>query len=778
MAKNQKQEAEIMHSIFSRHDKNCIIVCGPSPTVDGSIGNPIKEFAREHPVIYLTRDAHSISQYLRVHDDSKIERLLHICGLFYRASSNIEFFNLTEVENKHSRSVSSETTFDKERTPRGTPFLTLKDVEHDFVRLLRHITGGCSVYPSADATSPLANVPLELRDFTYAVSVPLCRLEEEDLDVEDLALGCDAFEICINSLDDADMVPSLSHRFLDSVSRQFARVRRHTVVPIVLHVDFTSVQHFRHATNGDEVQAHKVYVELVHHGLRLGADYVTVDLSLEDAAIQEVVANKGFTKVIGHAHDERNLAFNWNSNVPVQLYERARSLGCDAARLSKVARSIEDNFAVARFVHQIQELQSHQSKLPLVAYNTGLLGRMSCCYNSFMTPVTHVGLKATRTTSSRSLHATVTVLEAQEALFKSFVSDPLQFYIFGGNITHSLSPPMHNSAFKACGMPHHYSIVQESSLRPLIALIERDDFGGCSVGLPFKLEVITLVNSLSPSAKAIGAVNTLVPIRDGPLDEGSSSEVSLHRGRNRAGRVKALHGHNTDWIGIMNTIRAGLSPVNAVGPITTGLVVGAGGMARASVYAMLKLGVRNIFIHNRTVENAQRVANHFQSQDIDTLLGRSSILTSEASKRFSITVLVSSSDPWPSQHRQPTMIVSTVPSSAPEGAPVPNFRMPEQWLQSTTGGVVVELAYKPLVTPLMRQMRAANNLTRGWIFFDGLDVLPQQAFVQFEVFTDRRAPQRLMKAEVLRAYRIAQGGIDDEAGVSQRLENIESPAVA
>jgi shikimate 5-dehydrogenase len=59
-----------------------------------------------------------------------------------------------------------------------------------------------------------------------------------------------------------------------------------------------------------------------------------------------------------------------------------------------------------------------------------------------------------------------------------------------------------------------------------------------------------------------------------------------------------------------------------------------------------------------------------------------------------------------------------------------------------------QLAYNPLETPLLKQIRALS--VRGWIAVHGLEVLPEQAYAQFELFTGRPAPKRLMEAQILK----------------------------
>lgn len=70
----------------------------------------------------------------------------------------------------------------------------------------------------------------------------------------------------------------------------------------------------------------------------------------------------------------------------------------------------------------------------------------------------------------------------------------------------------------------------------------------------------------------------------------------------------------------------------------------------------------------------------------------------------------------------------------------------------------------------MKQIRGLSH--RGWVALDGLDVLPEQGFAQFELFTGRRPPRRLMRTIVLKEY-VDEEGHDDPGAIRDRLQNLD-----
>jgi shikimate 5-dehydrogenase len=246
---------------------------------------------------------------------------------------------------------------------------------------------------------------------------------------------------------------------------------------------------------------------------------------------------------------------------------------------------------------------------------------------------------------------------------------------------------MYNSAFEAFSLPHKYLTLQNSSLRDLKGLVQDNTFGGASITAPFKQEILSVLDYLSQSSRAIGAVNTLIPLRSGGLGGLLA--------RSETGPIVALYGDNTDWIGIFNCVRQHLSPVNAIRSNTTALVIGAGGMAHACVYSMIRLGIQTIFVCNRTAKRAQELADRFSGKTYST--DHTSVDDHSVRDVSEVPVygpadvrIISSIDSaWPIAFDPPTVIVSCVPSAAQNGSA--RLAIPDHWLANNTGGVLIDV---------------------------------------------------------------------------------------
>jgi shikimate 5-dehydrogenase/shikimate kinase len=713
---NLRQE-ELLQTTLRSHDRGAIIICnGGSLERNGQV--LMQEFARTHPVIHVVRELHEIQEYLGAIELHRLRDMLAFTAPILRRCSNYEFSNIAET-----RAVRNTTPV---TSPIAPAFLTLKRAQRTFLKFLSLITSHKdasgpmeNTIPPLEPGYPLSDVATELRKYTCSVQVPLSDLLVDDVHIQNLEIGSDAFEIVVDLSQTAVYRSTPELDMADDISTGVSKVRRSTVVPIILHILPLS----------NRTDSRSLYLSHIHHGLRTAPEYITFDLSLGENALGEIIASSGFSKVIGHLHAERT----WDDPYWIIHYDTAVRLGCVLVRFSRTAESTDDDYLLQKLRHDIN---TRHNSVPLTCYNTGKAGRTSACFSQYLTPVIPPSAKKSSIFNARLQRNPqvpwITARDVTQALYASFLFDPMQIYIIGASLGYSVSPAMHNTAYQSCGMPHRFDRVQSSSLNSLKELVRESNFGGSIVIQPYKVEVISLTDSLSQHARAIGAVNTLIPVRRLKADSSIPSNLELFQERNQSGPVQALYGDNTEWIGIRSCVRRGLSPANAVRPASSGLVIGAGGMARAAVYALLQLGVRNIVIFNRTVEKAEKLVAHFTRLASTTANCTTPPIKPQATQPI-FFVIQSRDEEWPESFRQPTIILSCIPADPIDGGPAARFTLPPSWMRSPTGGVVMEIAYKTLNTPLMEQINQFPKYT----YMDGLDFLPEQAFAQFELFTGK-----------------------------------------
>ena len=133
---------------------------------------------------------------------------------------------------------------------------------------------------------------------------------------------------------------------------------------------------------------------------------------------------------------------------------------------------------------------------------------------------------------------------------------PKRFWLFGTPVKQSRSPALHNKLFEITGLPHNYDYHETDDVASVKDLIRAPDFGGASVTIPLKIDIMPLLDSIHDETQIIGAVNTIIPI--------SSSDPT---------QPPKLIGRNTDWLGIVHCLRQAGS-YGGSGHI--GLVIGGG----------------------------------------------------------------------------------------------------------------------------------------------------------------------------------------------------------
>jgi shikimate dehydrogenase len=157
-----------------------------------------------------------------------------------------------------------------------------------------------------------------------------------------------------------------------------------------------------------------------------------------------------------------------------------------------------------------------------------------------------------------------------------------QAALIGNPVEHSLSPHMQNAALRALGIDATYELwhTEMDDLPARVARLREPQMLGGNVTVPHKQAVMSLVDELTDTARRIGAVNTVIP------DEGG------------------LLGDNTDAFGFRRSLEERFGPI----PVTTVVVLGAGGASRAVVVALQEMGARSIILANRTPARADALA--------------------------------------------------------------------------------------------------------------------------------------------------------------------------
>lgn len=266
--------------------------------------------------------------------------------------------------------------------------------------------------------------------------------------------------------------------------------------------------------------------------------------------------------------------------------------------------------------------------------------------------------------------------------------------IIGDPVEHSLSPVMHNAAFKHLNMnfayiPFH---VKPEQLSQAIKGMRALGMIGLNVTVPHKIEVMEYLDEISSAAAAIGAVNTIY-IKD-----------------NR------LIGDNTDGQGF---IRALIEDEGITIAGKSVVILGAGGSARAIGYSLLKEGISRLIFCNRTISRAEEMARSFQSMSV--FVAGMGIEDS----REEIT--------------QTDIIINTTSIGMKQGDPLlidPSL--------IKKGQVVYDIIYSPPETPLLQWAKA-----RGARAINGLGMLVHQGALAFELWTGCPAPIMIMRKAIL-----------------------------
>jgi len=271
--------------------------------------------------------------------------------------------------------------------------------------------------------------------------------------------------------------------------------------------------------------------------------------------------------------------------------------------------------------------------------------------------------------------------------------------VIGDPVEHTMSPVMHNAAFRERGIDYFYVPfrVKKEELGKAIEGMRALNIKGLNVTIPHKVAILQFLDKLDSLAEQIGAVNTIVN------DDG------------------VLTGYNTDATGFLQALlERGIEPEGK-----NVVIIGAGGASRAISFILADRGA-HLVILNRLLELdwakelAGRISQAF-SKEVEALELNRENLTGALGKA---DILVNATSVGMSPN------IDQTPVDA-------DLLRPEL--------VVFDIVYNPIKTRLLREAEAAGAET-----ISGLDMLIWQGALAFEIWTGQKAPVKLMREEALK----------------------------
>ena len=268
--------------------------------------------------------------------------------------------------------------------------------------------------------------------------------------------------------------------------------------------------------------------------------------------------------------------------------------------------------------------------------------------------------------------------------------------VIGHPIEHSMSPPMHNNAYKQLNMDYVYVAfhVQPEDIEKLITSAKTLGICGLNVTIPHKTTIIPYLDEIDETAKKIGAVNT-IQFKD-----------------NKA------KGYNTDGIGAIKSIQeyTTLQDKNI-------LILGAGGASKAISFTLINENINSLTIANRTKENAEQLIENIKKQTNFTKIQYHTI--------NDVDEIIEDMD----------IIINTTPIGM---YPHHEVKPPIKTDNINKNHIVMDIIYNPLETQLLKQSKENGAQT-----INGTSMLINQGLVSFEIFTGEKATYKSFEEALL-----------------------------
>lgn len=673
------KELDLLRKIMAEKPTRHIFACGGGVVEIDEARQLLSKYQRDGGIVlHIKRDMKKVVEYLEK-DKTRPSYGEDIMGVYHRRKPWYEECGNFEYQIHGTRAEGG---------------LLRKD---SFTKLLEQITG---------RTRPLEEISRKSHSFFVSLTLP-------DLGpalhlLKAVCCGSDAVELRVDLLEDPEAKNGVSS--VDFVANQVILLRSVVDLPIIFTI--------RTRGQGGKFQddAHTEIRKLLQTALRLGVEFIDLEISLPEEILESITEGKGYSNIIASHHDTKG-ALRWSNGSWISYYNKALQYG-DIVKLVGTASSMDDNIELEGF----RRWAKNSHNIPLIAINMGEKGILSRILNAFMTPVTHPELPF------KAAPGQLSAAQIRKALSIMGEIKTKKFYLFGSPISHSRSPALHNSIFRQTGLPHRYSLLETEQVNDDIKeTIRSSDFGGASVTIPLKRDIMELLDEFSSEAQEIGAVNAIVPV--------SSREADKPR----------LVGHNTDWQGIVLALRntGCTSSCITTDAVYSAMIIGTGGTARAAIFALNSMNYKPIYILGRSSDKINELIQSFpstyplepipssSSSDITT----STMMKIPPSPQVIIGTIPATQpiDEQMGKVIQSILLLHHQPQHPNDDDDEVNDEEEEKNKNKKEKKVLLEMAMKPRLTPAMRLAQEA-----GWTTIPGLTVLAAQGIYQFELWTGIR----------------------------------------
>ncbi len=414
---------------------------------------------------------------------------------------------------------------------------------------------------------------------------------------------------------------------------------------------------------------------LLRSAIAEGVEYVDLE---DDVAAS--IPRFGRTKRIISVHDFRKTPDNLE-----EIHRRLCDLDPDIVKISTMANHPHDNLRMLELIRR--------SKAPMIGVCMGDIGAPTrILAGKFGAPFSYATFHHERVLAPGQL----SFQQMTETYHYDQIDAATEVYgVIGDPIGHSLSPLVHNVAFRHCGLNKVYIPfrVPREDLGWFIEKAAALDVRGLSVTIPHKEEVVKRLTEADGAVRGIGAANTMV-----------------FDGKNRLG-------YNTDYRAAMESLEAALGgSEEAAGKLKgkTALVLGAGGVGRAIVYGLTRRGA-SVVVTDGVARQALTLAQRYECRCVE----------------------------WAARH---SVAADLLFNCTPVGMHPNVDETPFEKHHLRPSMIVFDAVYNPENTLLVKEARSRNCTV-----ITGVDMFVRQACRQFELFTGREGPAEPMRETLRRA---------------------------